>query len=68
MEIRRGKRILICYPRQQGMEARIKMQRIRMGGCDGYRSVVVRTYLYVGWKKAVGYGKQRNVGDILLMF
>jgi len=50
------------------MEARIKMQRIRMGGCDGYRSVVVRTYLYVGWKKAVGYGKQRNVGDILLMF
>lgn len=40
----------------------------KKGGCDGYRSVVVRTYLYVGWKKAVGYGKQRNVGDILLMF
>jgi hypothetical protein len=40
----------------------------KKGGCDGCRSVVVRTYLYVGWKKAVGYGKQRNVGDILLMF
>jgi hypothetical protein len=35
MEIRRGKRILICYPRQQGMEARIKMQRIRRGDAMG---------------------------------